>query len=304
MRHPIEPRLEAALHAEAQTVPDVPGLGERVVERGRRVRRRRRGAAGAALVCAMAVLVGGPSLLSDREPAGRLAPIDTPSAEPSPKPSSAPSPDASPTAARTPSKTAEAVEKASTRRGVERVLARLPHGAPPAVPFMEGSTLHVSGQAMAFPNSMLFPRTMTPYGALVIKHGPGFTGAEDLEAQTGIVNSQGEFRAVAEGEPLGAAVSPDGDQVALGVLAVRPGTTDLEATARVVDLATGGILAETPVPRSTTVLGWYEGAVVLSTLSKVSTWVPGSKPQPLDIRDEADELSGDKADPRGGSQVV
>lgn len=164
--------------------------------------------------------------------------------------------------------------------------------------------MHVSGQAMAFPNSMLFPRTMTPYGALVIKHGPGFTGAEDLEAQTGIVNSQGEFRAVAEGEPLGAAVSPDGDQVALGVLAVRPGTTDLEATARVVDLATGGILAQTPVPRSTTVLGWYEGAVVLSTLSKVSTWVPGSKPQPLDIRDEADELSGDKADPRGGSQVV
>ncbi|CAN5618295.1 hypothetical protein BH24ACT13_BH24ACT13_13990 [soil metagenome] len=89
MTDSMEPRLRAALDAEVRAVRDLPHLAEQVVRRGRRVRHRRRGYAGTALACALAVLIGGPSLLGDGDRRSDFRPAQAPgrpSARPRPRP--------------------------------------------------------------------------------------------------------------------------------------------------------------------------------------------------------------------------
>lgn len=96
MRQPLEEHIARTLRARAGTVPDIPDLGERVVTGGRRVRRQRRAYGGIAVVVAVAVAVGAPALIADRD-GSRVpnAPVSTPTGQPLPLP--IPPPDNLPT---------------------------------------------------------------------------------------------------------------------------------------------------------------------------------------------------------------
>lgn len=91
MKQPLEQHLTETLEARAHAVRDVPDLGERVVTRGRQVRRRRRVYGGLAVVVAVATAVATPTLLVDPDARRTPAPpVTTPTSSPSPSPAAEP----------------------------------------------------------------------------------------------------------------------------------------------------------------------------------------------------------------------
>lgn len=85
MNRQLEQHITETLEARATTVRDLPDLGERVVTRGRRVRRRRRMYGGLAVVAAVATAVATPTVLVDRDARRTPAPpVTTPTGQLSP----------------------------------------------------------------------------------------------------------------------------------------------------------------------------------------------------------------------------
>ncbi len=266
MTDSMEPRLRAALDAEVRAVRDLPHLAEQVVRRGRRVRHRRRGYAGTALACALAVLIGGPSLLGDGDRRSDLRPAQAPGAA------------LSPTAA--------------------QAVARLPIGPPPGVPFVADSVLYDNGKPLESFGPVAAPVTATRYGILVVQHGSGFAGANDYDAQYALVGGPVGYRLLATGGPRGASVSPDGELVAVGLESVKLLSKDKSeprTTVKIVHLADPNKVTETRVPRGSRVVGWYRNGVVISEPGSGVTWwrLGADRPSPMTVEGHAVELGGE-----------
>jgi len=205
-------------------------------------------------------------------------PASTPAGEP--ERTSSPTPTSEPSAQENGGDGKRAARQAQARVLLEQALARLPRGPRPAVPFVDGDTLHVEGRQQQLTNRRFVPLQRTSYGLLTLLHSTGFTGAEDYEARYGLLDDDGSFRALAHGVPLGAAVSPDGERAALGVVMVSQPRRRI--VVRAVELASGGTLDELRVTADTSVLGWWRDAVVLERHGgSVRLWEPGREPRPV-----------------------
>jgi hypothetical protein len=143
-----EDQLSRTLHQHSHEVGGHPIGLDQVKRSARRIQRRRRAAGGVVAAVVLAVAVPAGISLSGTSTRG-TGPVGQPTVTPSATASSAPSP--SPTTSPTTSGTASPVPP--TGDTVSVLPGQLPTGKPPAVPWLEGRTLHHDGTTDQLPAS-------------------------------------------------------------------------------------------------------------------------------------------------------
>lgn len=239
MNQPLEDSVAATYRARASTVRDAPGLAERAIARGRRVRRQRRAYGGLAVVAAVAVAVGTPTLLTGRDavPTPGL-PVATPTGRPSPVLPPGPQ---------------------KSVKEIPRPWDDLPLGAATEVPFSIGSRIFGGDEIIKLPNTHGDPIEFVHAidGGYVVE----VAGFDAIPGTVAIVDNR-RFRQLARGPITGLAVGADGGQAAWGEARVR--TDPSRTTLTVVSLPDGAQSAHQTVNGSWGVVGMAEGRLVLT----------------------------------------
>lgn len=236
MNRQLEQHITEALEARATTVRDLPDLGERVVTRGKRVRRRRRMYGGLAVVVAVATAVATPTVLVDRDARRTPAPpVTTPTVQPSPGRSLEPTPSA-------------------TR--IPRPWDTLALRPPTGVPFAVGPELFVGDQRTALRVEEILSVHRADNGFLVATRGR-FTPPTRLW-----LVENGSQRELLSGTFGGVAVGPDGRQAAWGL--IKESRRGARSELTLVELPSAKPRVTRVVEGYWDVAGFAEGRVVVS----------------------------------------
>lgn len=244
MKQPLEQHLTETLEARSTTVRDLPDLGERVVIRGRRVRRRRRMYGGLAVVVAVATAVATPTLLVDRDVRRTPAPpVTTPTGHPSRLPTPEPS-----------------------SSMVARPWDALPLGPKTNVPFAIWPDIFAGDERIRL-------RTEDPVEQIHRVTSGYLVQASGFDALAGSVGIVGEepYRKLVEGSMSGLAVDGDRSRVVWSITDTL--TDELRTTLVVAELPTGKRVARHVMDELWQVAGFTEDGVLVSPLAD-----PGGPP--------------------------
>lgn len=245
MTQPLEASIAATLQARANRVRTIPDLGDRVVARGRRMRRQRRAYGGLAVIVAVAAAVGAPALLADRE-------VDRTPGPPVATPTGLPSPSLPP-----------ATDKAVHE--VPRPWDDLPLGATTNVPFAVGSQIFAGEDRIALQTSGDPINQVRAVGGDYLVH---LGGTDAIPGTVALVGS-GRSRKLDRGAISGFAVDADGQSAAWAVQRWKGSTTRTRLT--LANLSSGDPVAEYVVDGPWSVLGVADGRVVITFLGDPAT---------------------------------
>lgn len=252
-------RIKQVLTAEAAALLPPTNLAEKVIKRGRRLRRVRSTAAAVVVVAAVATAVAIPIASlngpDDQAPAAgviREGELVTVNADPG-------------------------GPRLSTAE-FDKWYAGLSQGAGPRLPYAAGGYV-IDGAVRVRMPAITTRQVIAPLGRV---NGGWLLAAQKtgLEWETrvityGILTTKGDFRQLAQGRLLGVVISPDRTQVAYATAEPRP-------TAVVVDVASGKTVASTPVQgddaKPIGVRWWNPSGVWLDTAQGSARWTPGSPP--------------------------
>jgi hypothetical protein len=227
MTSSLEAQLAQELHDEAEQVHERSDLAERVISRGRAVRRRRvlsAAAVGVAAIVTIAVssaLDGGPT--ESAPPAG-----PTRSASPSP----------------------------STTAKLSAAVRQFPKGAPPAVDYVVGTTAHLGGRTVALPDDWVVDDLLKVGSRwIMIVEAPG------IRMVVSTTDQQDDFRVLDRHDPKGLAVDPTGRYLAWGS---QNQLVSADEHLTEYDLATDTVVAQRTVNQPVQVQGWAKQGVIAS----------------------------------------
>jgi len=238
MKQPLEQHLTEVLEARATTVRDLPDLGERVVTRGRRVRRRRRVYGGLAVVVAVATAVATPTLLVDPDARRTPAPpVTTPTSTPSPSRSEDP---------------------VSGRQQQRQFLDTAAVGPPTSVPFAVGRRLFIGDQRITVRlENEIVTQVHQVVGGYLVRVGRPFSAGA-----TGLIR-EGSYQELAPPPTGRGAVDPSRR---LAVWPVHEGGTRAPRTRlTLVQLPSGSRVSEQVITGGPwNVVGYADNGIVIS----------------------------------------
>lgn len=259
----LEDRLGDALETAARTVSDQAVRPEPQWSSTPPERHRRTWAVAVVAAAAVAAAVAVPALISDD---ARPGPASEDAVTCAPPPS-----------AQQPVPT---IPRQGMRSDQDAWATSLPFGPPPLVPYTlkaglrSGGILQDGAARVPLPTGLrFFSWGQVECGWL----GANVTGEEQVEI--GVLETSGSFRSFGKALGDGASPSPDGRQAAF----VRPAGESAELV--VVDVATGRVVASTPTPPNSDVLGWNSHGVWFAPLregAQTRLWRPGSEPVRID----------------------
>jgi hypothetical protein len=255
MNQPLEDSVAATYRARASTVRDAPGLAERAIARGRRVRRQRRAYSGLAVVAAVALTVGTPALLGERDGSRSPAsPVSTPSGQPaSPAPPTSVPKDA-----------------------FTRTWDSLPVGAPTNVPFAIGPGIFSGSERITLPTKDSPIGEVQDIGSDYLVYNRRFGSRPGT---VGLVSDDGSYRRLDKGVGGGFVLDSRAERAAWVSWHVR--SEPVRTTLTVVSLPDGKESARRVVDGVWDAVGFSENGLVLESntffvQSQPSSWDPAT----------------------------
>jgi hypothetical protein len=225
MTSSLESQLAQELHHEADQVQARSDLAERVISRGRAVRRRRMLVTGAVGVAAIVTIAVSAALGS--------GPTES-------------APPAGPTRSATPSPTVS----------LSAAMRQYPKGAPPAVDYVVGTTGHLGGRTVALPDEWVVDDLLKVGDRwIMIVEAPGIRMVVETTGQ------QDDFLVLDRHDPKGLAVDPTGRYLAWGS---QNQLVSADETLTEYDLITGKVVAQRTVNQPVQVQGWAKEGVIAS----------------------------------------
>jgi hypothetical protein len=225
MTSSLEAQLAQELHDEAEEVHERSDLAERVISRGRAVRRRRMlatGAVGVAAILTIAIssaLGGGPA---------ESAPPAAPSRSASPSPTTS----------------------------LSAAMRQFPKGSPPEVDYVVGTTAHLGGRTVALPDDWVVEALVKVDDRwIMIVEAPGIRMVVETTDQ------QDDWRVIDRHDPKGLAVDPTGRYLAWGS---QNQLVSADEHLTEYDLTTGQVVAQRTVNQPVQVQGWAKEGVIAS----------------------------------------
>ena len=252
MNQPLEDSVAATYRARASTVRDAPGLAERAIARGRRVRRQRRAYGGLAVVAAVAVAVGTSTLLADRDGSRSPAsPVSTPSGQP-----------ASP-----------APPTFLPKDAFTRPWDSLPVGPPTNVPFAIGPGIFSGSERITLPTKDSPIGEVQDVGSGYLVYNRQFGSRPGT---VGLVSDDGSYRRLDKGVGGGFVLDSRAERAAWVNWHARSGPP--RTTLKVVSLPDGKEFARQVVDGIWDVVGFSEDRLVLEDFvqSQPSSWDPAT----------------------------